>query len=238
MPKVQRSREEIDVVRETIMNHALDLIVTEGYEGFSMRKLGTRLSIAAKTIYNYFHSQDDLYLHLLIKGFGQLLDSFHEACAPWDTPEKRLAAIIRTYTDFGLTRANVYNLMFTWHVPKYNDYIGTPVEKTAEKQLAGALECADFFMNALGDCLNHPPDTGTQELLRQEFIFIWSQMHGYIAGINNTLLQYMHGSPLTLKEELITSTLENTRRRLEIINRRAVVKPVPGKSDPPETNPS
>ncbi len=88
MPKVHRSPEEIDVVRETIMNHALDLIVTDGYDGFSMRKLGARLSIAAKTIYNYFHSQDDLYLHLLIKGFEQLLDSFKRATDTCDTPPK------------------------------------------------------------------------------------------------------------------------------------------------------
>ncbi len=227
MPKVHRSPEEIDVVRETIMNHALDLIVTDGYDGFSMRKLGTRLSIAAKTIYNYFHSQDDLYLHLLIKGFEQLLDSFKRATDTCDTPPKRLEAIIRTYVDFGLSQANFYNLLFTWHVPKYNDYIGTPVEETAEKQLASALECVVFFMDILAACLDNPPDTRTEELLRQEFIIIWSQMHGYVAGINNTLLQYLHGAPLTLKEEIITRTLENTRQRIDLINSRPILKTVP-----------
>jgi len=53
MPKNRRSSEEINAIRENIMNHALELIILEGYDDFSMRKLGARLNIAAKTIYNY-----------------------------------------------------------------------------------------------------------------------------------------------------------------------------------------
>lgn len=219
MPKIQRSPEEIDAVRENIMAHALELMVAEGYDGFSMRKLALRLNIAAKTIYNYFHSQDDLYLNLLIKGFDQLLNAFKAAARPHKDPMAQLEAVIRAYMDFGLTHTNIYNLLFTWHVPKYNDYIGTPMEETAETQLDSALKCPAFFMERLTACLGRgtrPPD----DLIRPEMIRIWSQIHGYVAGINNTLLQYMHEDPLSLKEEMITRVIASTKTDLAALDAR------------------
>ena len=69
MPKAARSQEEINEVRLKILGEALNLISQHGYEGFSMRKLGQRLGIAAKTIYNYFESKDEIYLHVLTRGF-------------------------------------------------------------------------------------------------------------------------------------------------------------------------
>ena len=188
-----------------------------------MRKLGSRLSIAAKTIYNYFHSQDELYLHLLIKGFGQLLDAFKTAAGNHDAPRERLNAMIAAYADFGISRANIYNLLFTWHVPKYNDYIGTPVEKTAELQLEKALECADFFMQAMADCLDTPPDERTKEAMRREMIHIWSMMHGYTAGINNTFLQYMHKDPLSLKQTTVARVCKTVNHELDALNKRSAL---------------
>ncbi len=40
-------------------------------------------------------------------------------------------------------------------------------------------------------------------------IQFWSQAHGYIAGVNNTLLDYMHETPLALKDRLIENMLAN-----------------------------
>mgnify|MGYP006308735257 CR=1 FL=1 len=67
MPKVQRKPEEIEAIRAEILDQALELIAAAGYKGFSMRKRGTRLGIAAKTIDNHFHNKDEIYL--AIRGF-------------------------------------------------------------------------------------------------------------------------------------------------------------------------
>ncbi|MCG8635593.1 MAG: TetR/AcrR family transcriptional regulator [Desulfobacterales bacterium] len=210
MPKVRRSHEEIEAVREDIMGHALELIVADGFDGLSMRRLAGRLGIAAKTIYNYFHSKDELYLGLLTKGFAHLLECFEAAAAPHTDPAARLEAVIEAYVNFGFERANMYNLMFTWHVPKYNDYVGTPMEEVARQELAMALKCADFFMESVRACIRDDSGVGEEDL-RFELVQAWSQMHGYIAGINNALLDYMHEDPLSLKERMISRICRNIR---------------------------
>ena len=109
---MKRSPEEIEVVRDDILNHALDLIAADGFERFSMRKLALRLGIAVKTIYNYYHNQDEIYLRLLTRGFEYLYRCFESAIADHEDPMDQLAAAIRVYVDFGLDNANIYNLMF------------------------------------------------------------------------------------------------------------------------------
>lgn len=209
MSRTPRSPDEIEAFREEIMSHALDLIVRCGYDGFSMRKLAGRLGIAAKTIYNYFHNKDEIYLCLLIKGFEQLYADFESAITNYKDPLKRLSSTIRAYVDFGLENDNIYNLMFTWHVPKYNDYIGTPMEQVAHTELTTALKCADFFMDRIRACLEDDPAVNEDDI-RTEMIQIWSHMHGYIAGINNTLLNYMHEKPMLLKNRVIDRIVKHS----------------------------
>ena len=214
MPKPQRSPQEIEAVREDILHHALELIVQDGFQGFSMRKLAVRLGIAAKTIYNYYRNQDELYLCILIKGFEQLHAAFEEAVRAAGQPLDQLEAAIRAYVDFGLANPHLYNLMFTWHVPKYNDYVGTAMEKAAFRELTVALKCADGFLKIMAACLGEDRRARDDDL-RFEMIRIWSQMHGYVAGINNALLDYMHANPLALRARIIDGLIRNTRQALQ-----------------------
>ena len=214
MPKPQRSPQEIEAVREGILRHALELIVQDGFQGFSMRRLAARLGIAAKTIYNYYRNQDELYLCILIKGFEQLHAAFKEAVRGDGPPLDQLEAAVRAYVAFGLANPHLYNLMFTWHVPKYNDYVGTAMEKAAYRELTAALQCADLFLEIMAACWGEDQRTSEDDL-RFEMIQIWSQMHGYVAGINNSLLDYMHENPLALQTGIIDRLIHNTRQALQ-----------------------
>ena len=210
MPPSQRKPEEIETIREEMLNHALELIAASGYKGFSMRKLATRLGIAAKTIYNYFHNKDEIYLSILTRGFETLHGRCTTANAAHRDPMEKIAAMCREYMDFGLDHANLYNLMFTWHVPKFRDYIGTDMEPAAQLELDSALKVSRLFIDAISICANGSTSV-TEDEARFLMIQLWSQAHGYIAGINNTLLDYMHETPLAIKERLIENMLANFR---------------------------
>ncbi|MCF8035416.1 MAG: TetR/AcrR family transcriptional regulator [Desulfobacteraceae bacterium] len=210
MPKVQRKPEEIDAIRAEILDQALELIAEAGYKGFSMRKLGTRLGIAAKTIYNYFHNKDEIYLSILTRGFEALYAQCAAANGNHPDPTGKIAAMCRKYVDFGLEHANLYNLMFTWHVPKFRDYVGTEMEPAARLELETGLKVSRLFI----DTIRAYPGGGQtvpEDDARFLMIQFWSQAHGYIAGINNTLLDYMHETPLAIKNRLIDSMLDNFR---------------------------
>lgn len=200
MPRPRRSASEIAAVRNQMLDEALDLFVEAGWQGFSMRKLGARLGIAAKTVYNYFESQDEIYLGLLTRGFAGLNRALSDAVESGTDPFERLEAMIDAYVQFAFDNANLYGLMFTWHVPKYDDYVGTPSESTALVELETALENQRLTAVTIAACVGAPVD---DDDLRFITIRLWSQLHGYISGMHNHLLDYMHPDPASLRERMI-----------------------------------
>ena len=217
MPKPKRTPEEIEAIKEGMLEHATDLICDQGYKGFSMRKLAARLGIAAKTIYNYYHNKDEIYLAILTKGFERLYDSLLAAQQSHPEPLDQLRAMTRAYLDFGLENSNLYSLMFTWVVPKYKDYVGTEMEPIAQVELETALKPPILFIETIKACAACS-EAGTplsDEEARIIMIQFWTQAHGYVAGINNTLMDYMHEDPLSLKERMLDTIMANLERTPE-----------------------
>lgn len=204
MPKKPRSAEEIEAIKQNILTHALDLIVAEGYEGFSMRKLAKRLNVTAVTIYSYYENKDELYLAILTRGFENLYDDCDRARQAVDEPLQQLNAMIRAYVEFGLNETNFYVLMFTWNVPKYQDYIDTPLQETANQELAAALKVLTLFNETVHDLLAdvNKADINEQDI-RLATILCWCILHGYISGCANSLLDYIHNEPSSLKEMIV-----------------------------------
>ncbi len=213
MPKAPRPPEEIEIVRRDIMDKALELIVTEGYDGFTMRKLASRLKVTPKTIYNYFQNQDEIYLRILTKGFEQLYEHYEKAAKPHQDPADKISAVIAAYVEFGLENPNIYKLMFTWHVPKYNDYVGTPMESVARQELDAALKNVEFTIDLIREYLGDSATVQETEIM-EELLYNWSQMHGYVAGVNNKLLDYMFENATSLKKKISERAAKNILRAL------------------------
>jgi AcrR family transcriptional regulator len=211
MPRAARSLEEVEQVKDRIIGHAIDLMAEYGFEGFSMRKLAEPLGIAAKTIYNYFQSKDELYLRIITKGFDDVYEGAQECYRNHERPVDRLEAMVRAFIDFGIEYKNLYNLMFTWHVPNYRHYIGTPMEPAARLGLEAGLRLSGLVMKTIQECGTTECPISDDEA-RFFMVRIWSQLHGFIAGYNNTFLDYMYENPIELKGRMASLVMESFQR--------------------------
>jgi AcrR family transcriptional regulator len=202
MPKLQRTPEEIHAVKERILKQAVHLMNEVGYQDFSMRGLARKIKVTPPTLYSYYQDKDELYLCILTEGFSRLYDLNLKAYNSSQDPVVRMQAIARAYVDFGLNCANFYNLMFTWHVPKYNDFLGTPLEPVAKIELETSLQVTNLSIRAIKECAGKDYLI-TEEDARFLLVYYWSTLHGYIAGFNNTLLNYMHENPISVREGIL-----------------------------------
>lgn len=212
MPKPQRTDEEVEEIKTGILEEAVTLIAEIGYSDFTMRKLAARLGITATTIYNYYKNKDDLFINLLIRGFQELYGRLQEAVQDLPAPAEQLRALIAAYTDFGLYNANFYNLMYSWHVPKYKDYVGTPMEPAAHRQLEGALKIPEIFINTIKAYGKSFDKVITDEETVFLMIHYWSLIHGFIAGCNNSILSYLHDDPTSVTEKHLACIADKFRR--------------------------
>ena len=204
MPKAARSQEDIELIREKILDAALKIISEHGFKYFSMRKLATRLGMSATTIYNYYSNKDELYLMMLTRGFDLLYKDLLEIYHSTRDPLNRFREMIRAYVSFGIEKANYYNIMFTSDAPKYRDYIGTEIEPVAYFEKETALQLVDIATRAMQELSEICPDIAHEDA-RYCAISLWSRLHGIIALSNSRVLQEVHERP----EEIIKKITED-----------------------------
>lgn len=210
MGRLPRPKKDVEKKKEEILQEALRIIEKKGFEGFSIRQLGPKVGVAPKTIYNYFHNKDEIYLHILTRGFELLVNDMTKAVYAIDDPSEQLAALAKAYVKFGLEESNYYDIMLTLYVPKANDYIGTPQEELSQKELATAMQASDLFRETIGRLINGKNKEGKKDsnLL---FMQLLAGIHGIVALKNNTIFDYLHEDPSSTIDDLIDGVLEPFR---------------------------
>ena len=217
MPKTARTPEEVELVRQAILDAALKIIVEDGYKGFSMRKLGRSMGMTAKTVYNYFINKDEIYLRVLTTGFELLYNELLISYQAHDDPWQKLQAMARGYIEFGTSRPNYYDIMLTWYVPKYNDFINTDLEPMAAAELQAARKNSILFIKTiieLGNCYGHLDPANAL----QDFIELLVGLHGTVSLYNNTILSYVHEHPEEILTTLTSSLVARFEPKQKIIN--------------------
>jgi AcrR family transcriptional regulator len=186
MPKTPMSKEEIENTRGRILDTALNIIIEEGFNNLSVRKIASRLDVTATTIYNYYTNKDEINLMIRIRGFEKLYDLLTKHAAPFNSIENKLKAMVRAYIEFGLTNPSYYDIMFNLHTPKYLDYVGTDIEPLAHTEKQNALKCLSLFIEPISVYIPFKGKKKEHFVLYQVVKF-WSDLHGLITLTNSRL---------------------------------------------------
>ena len=120
-PPASRSETDADL-RRLILDHTRHLLVRDGYDALSMRKIARSVGCSATSIYLYFDSKDRLTHALIGEGMGMLADAFDAADDPGAPAPARLDALCRAYVRFGLDRPEYYQVMFQLHPERMARY--------------------------------------------------------------------------------------------------------------------
>lgn len=120
-PPASRSETDADL-RRLILDHARHLLVRDGYDALSMRKIAGSVGCSATSIYLHFDSKDGLTHALIDEGMGLLGEALAEADDPEAAAPDRLDALCRAYVRFGLGRPEYYQIMFQLHPERMARY--------------------------------------------------------------------------------------------------------------------
>lgn len=204
--KTPRNPEEIEQLRNGILEQALNIIISGGMDALTMRNLASRTGMTAPNLYNYFSGKDEIYISIVIRGFEMLHADLKAAYDGNDKPSTRARTMIDAYMRFGMTRPQYYDIMFTRPTPKYNDYVGTPFETLSRIELRISMEIAELALNTAA-ALTGAAAGG--ETIRRRVIEIWSLLHGMITLHNSRVVDYVVEQPERVYTEIIDRFLKN-----------------------------
>ncbi len=202
MPRLPRKKEEVEKVRDSILDNALEIINSEGYDSLTMRRLGDSLGCSAKTIYNYYCSKEEIYLRVLTRGFEKINGIVDRSLEGITDPVEKLRVMSKVYIQFGLDNVNYYNIMFNWDVPKYTNYVNTPLEEVARQEKDTAMHYADLSENAISKILEKNGKISKEEV-SYHLIRMWSGLHGFVSMHNSHGFQEYYPNPIHFEDRII-----------------------------------
>jgi AcrR family transcriptional regulator len=109
-----RQKEE---VRVSILESAWEMVLAEGWQNLSIRKIADAIEYSVPVIYSHFESKDAILLEFNKKGFSLLTDVLARSKAKESDPADQLRAMGRAYWGFAFANKEYYQLMFGLGIP-------------------------------------------------------------------------------------------------------------------------
>src|ERR1700749_4765224 len=101
-----RQKEE---VRASILDTAWQMVVTEGWHSFSIRKIADAIEYSVPVIYSHFENKDAILLEFNRKGFQLLTTSLEQAKIGHPDPANQLRVMGRAYWKFAFENKEYYH---------------------------------------------------------------------------------------------------------------------------------
>jgi AcrR family transcriptional regulator len=162
--RILRLKEE---TRINILDAALHIVKSEGWQALSMRKIADVIEYTAPIIYEYFANKEAIILELTRKGFLILARDMEAAKEKHHLPAKQLEAMWLAYWNFAFAEKELYQVMFG---------VNTNCCELA-KIIPESEAPYDLIAEALEKIMNNPDE----DTVCTKYFTFWSVIHGLIS---------------------------------------------------------
>ena len=176
--------------REAIVEAARDLIVSDGLEALSLRRIAGQLGVTAPALYAHVRDKQDLLRAVAEGEFDELVSRF-EAVTATD-PVERIRAHGRTYVTYAREQPELFRVMFLFPP----DLTPATVPFPDEMRLPGATKAFAVAGAAVDEAVAAGAIATDDPLLVA--LTLWSGSHGVA-----TVLQLGFGLPPELEDAMI-----------------------------------
>ncbi|MFO8100142.1 MAG: TetR/AcrR family transcriptional regulator [Salinibacter sp.] len=159
-------------LRRLILDTARHLLLQEGYQNLSMRKIARDIGYSPTSIYLHFDSKDALLHALIHEGMMTLRDQLETVAeAHPQAPISRLRALCRRFIEFGLANPEYYEIMFQLRPER--------MERYPPSKYRAARRNLELFTQALAEGAEDgrlsvdDPDVSAST--------IWASLHGTVS---------------------------------------------------------
>ena len=203
--QTRRTRQKA-LLRQEIIDAARDILVREGYEQLSMRKVAERIEYSPTAIYLHFDDKRDLVFHVCEETFARLVKELESLESEFKDPLVRLRTGMQRYIDFGLRHPQHYLATF----------VAVPIEQlpddvaTYSNSESNGLRALGILRSTVVACIDArrfrkvDPDVTTRAL--------WAALHG-VTSLLIQMPQFTWGDQKAVVSALIDGLMDGLRPR-------------------------
>lgn len=161
-----RQREEL---HNAILEAAWEIVVQEGWQALSVRKIANAIDYSVPVIYDHFENKEAILRSFTLDGFNRLNQVLKTAVDSVADPAKQIEAIGSAYWKFSMQNKEYYQIMYGLGMPSCED-----VQKTDElKEFSKIVSTPISLLIA---------SSGTEkDQTLTKFKTYWSLLHGLVS---------------------------------------------------------
>lgn len=111
------SKEEL---KELIFNSALEIVIKEGNDVLTARKLAKKIGYTPGTIYVYYKNFDELILQINFSTLEKMYSLINEKLKKISSAKNQIKAIAEIYLDFSIKEKNLWELLSNYEYKTIN----------------------------------------------------------------------------------------------------------------------
>lgn len=98
----RRTQEKIQM-REQILEAAKAIVIEEGFEGVSIRKIANKIQYSPSLIYHYFKNKEEIINQVMESGYRKIVGALFSSNLKSKTPRDQLMEMTKNYIDVALS---------------------------------------------------------------------------------------------------------------------------------------
>ena len=199
MGTTERKEREKENRKESIIDAAQKVFFEKGLQLSTMDEIAETAELAKGTLYLYYHSKEDLYLAVMMRGLKIMYDMFRVVIVRKLSVVKTMVELANTYTLFYEENKNYFRMLHFFNTPQFHKQVSSEM-----------MQSCDRFNQSLWEMVTEVISHGMVEnKIRRDLdpieiaIVLWSNA--------TTLLMRIDGQYDMFKEKL-NMDLKNTLR--------------------------
>ncbi len=158
---IERKSRQKEEIRLRILSTAWNLVVEEGWQSLSIRKIADAIEYSVPVIYDHFENKEAILYELALQGFSLLQKKLRHAADKQALPADKLHALADAYWHFAFKNKEYYQVMFGLGMPccetqkcvfekgGLRDIFLAPIEtlilQGGKRQINANLKCHSFW---------------------------------------------------------------------------------------------
>ena len=197
---VERKIRHKEEVRSGILAAAWNMVITEGWQSLSIRKIADAIEYSIPVIYNHFENKEAILLEFSKEGFQKLALVLDEAKSSSPSSAVQLTAMADAYWDFAFENKEYYQLMFGLGIPACE----------MVNQITEMKEMTSILISTIKEALAAANNVKADYFLK--FNTYWSILHGLVS------IQMIEkdGKPDRIKKMILKDAMEGFGKSLVV----------------------
>ncbi|GAB3794196.1 TetR/AcrR family transcriptional regulator [Spirosoma humi] len=166
---LERRLRQKEEVKTSILQAAWQLVLEEGWQALSIRKIADAIEYSVPVIYTHFENKDAILQEFTKEGFRLLTEVIIQQRDSQPDPSQQLVAIAQGYWDFAIAHKEYYQVMFGLGIPRCEQV----------NQVAEIKQFSELLIHVIQHAINNSQQPEVNAFLK--FHTYWSILHGLVS---------------------------------------------------------